>query len=423
MFRKRRLLVSLPRQEGKTELGVRLIKDLITPEETRTALFLAKNKLAAKKAAYEKFMRLFPKTNFEVNTEQVYNKGHVTARCYVDSVDKDPDRIRGGTYHFIHWSEVAFSQFEKGVTVFDVVDKILKPTLRKTNGYAYLESTNNGLNGWHELWHQAEDYGFSTFSLSLSDLVYMGLVSAEEYERLKSDTHPDVFRQEYECEWVTFQGKVYNEFEPQKHVKDIPYPESWQRVIAGIDWGYEDATCVLFAYVKDGVTHVFDEIYLRQKTLEEVLTAIFEHYTKVWHCSSLAAAADHEPARNEELIRRGIPCAPAKKANVLGNRLEIKEKFWRDEILIHPRCKYLLRDLQAAVWDAKKTNEIDESQCTWGHFDAEAALRYLIRELSAFEEEEPTIDPNKFTDNVSSTAWKMRKMREMEINGDYSRGD
>jgi hypothetical protein len=43
-------------------------------------------------------------------------------------------------------------------------------------------------------------------------------------------------------------------------------------------------------------------------------------------------------------------------------------------------------DLKSMEWDSKtKREDANYGKCTWGHYDAEAALRYLIRELSEIE--------------------------------------
>jgi hypothetical protein len=181
-MRERRLLVMLPRQEGKTEIGIRILRSMLDTNETRQCMFLAKSKRSAQKASKEKFKRLFEPNLFKVNTECIINKRNETALCYIESVDKDPDRMRGGTFSMIHWSEVAFSRFEHGVTAQDVVNKILMPTFRKTNGFAYLESTPNGANGWKEIWDNAWDImKAKTIRVSLSMLCEIGLVSLAEY--------------------------------------------------------------------------------------------------------------------------------------------------------------------------------------------------------------------------------------------------
>lgn len=413
LFKKRRLMLSLPRQYGgKTEVGVRVGHDILRRPFPKSALFLAKDKKSGKKATREKFERVFDKKFFEINTEHVYLKKMPTSIGYFDSVDKDPDRIRGGTYSYFHWMEVAFSKIEKGVTITDVFDKVFAPTLQLKDAYALLESTNNGKNGWYDLWCNAKDFGFARLKVGLSDMVYMGLVSEEEYNQVQGRTHPDTFRQEYECEWVTFQGKVYSEFDPVKHVDpDMEGPKDWQMVVSSIDWGYSpSATCVLFAYVKDNTVHIFDEHYKTQE-LAAITAEQIEAKRYYWRINHLSAVADHEADRIEELNRRGIACGLASKANVLGARVQGKELFYFDRIKIHPRCKNLIRDLDAAVWHPKKEGDLDDTQCTWGHFDAEAAFRYLVRELSEMEREEPETNPHAYTDDVSAAAYEIERAR------------
>ena len=418
LLRNRRLMLCLPRQKGgKTELGVRLIHDITRRPFTSSSLFLGKSKTAARKAVREKFLRLFDPSIFSVNTEIVYNKSFKTSQAFIDSVDKDPDRIRGGTYSFIHWSEVAFSKIEAGVTIKDVFDKVIQPTLTETNGYVLLESTNNGKNGWYDIWNMASDFGFTTLRVSLSDMVYLGLVPREEYDRIRATTQPDVFQQEYECEWVTFLGKVYPEFNTGHHIlPDMPGPADWQRVLIAIDWGYTpSATCVLFGYVNEGALYVFDEHYETEELAIKTAEAINKIKAR-WEIKSFAAVADHEQDRIDELNSRGIPCGKAKKVDVLGNRVQIKELFFLNRLFIHPRCKNLIRDLEAALWHPKKSDkgEIDDSQCTWGHFDGEAALRYLVREFSEFEEDKPVENPFAKTDQISATEWALQKQKRID---------
>lgn len=412
-YKHRRLLLALPRQEGKTELGVRILHDITKRPWTSSSLFLAKDKKSGKKATREKFERIFDKRDFNVNTEFVSLKKHTTSAIFMDSVDKEPDRIRGGTYSMIHWSEVAFSKIVQGETIISVYNKVIKPTMSKTNGYCLLESTNNGRNGWYDLWENYRDFGFHRLKISLSDLVYMGLVTPEYYDAMQKDTLPDVFRQEYECEWVSFAGKIYEEFNHKRHIDPhMEGPKEWMMVVSAIDWGYDpSATCILYAYVKDGILHVFDEHY-ELKELGSVTAQRIIEKLGYWNIENHASVADHEGDRIEELNRRGIVCGQANKVNVLGARIGIKELFYFDQIKIHPRCKNLIRDLDSAVWHPKKEGDIDATQCTWGHFDAEAALRYLVRELSQMEREEPLVNPHASLDPVSAMAFDMYQMRQ-----------
>lgn len=354
-------------------------------------------------------MRLFDKKQFEINTEKVYLKSRPDSVIWMESVDKDPDKMRGGTHHYIHWSEVAFSKIEQGETITGVFDKIIQPTLTETDGYVLLESTNNGKNGWYDIWENAEQFGFKKLKFGLSDMVYMGLVSEEEYERIRKQTQVDVFRQEYECEWVSFQGKIYEEL-TNDMLRPVKPPDDKTTTLSGIDWGYDpSATCVLFSYVKDNVLYVYDEIYKKKQLAVDTAQNINEKVAE-YQINRYLATADHEQDRIDELHKRGIMCKKANKVNMLGARISVKELMHQKRLVIDPvRCPYLVKDLTSAVWDVKKEGEIDYSQCTWGHFDAEAALRYLVRELSGYNEVE--IEENPHDDDATRREWQLSRMR------------
>lgn len=419
-FKHGRLLLILPRQYGgKTELGLRLLRDITRRPFPSSSLFLAKDKPSAKKMTYEKFVRLFDKDIFSVNTERTILKEFPTSIIFQGACDKDPSRNRGGTYSFVHWAEVAFAKLEQGETISGLFGKIIVPTLSQTHGMAFLESTCNGMNGWKDIWDDYKSFGFARLRVSFSQMLEMGLVSLEDYEREKNGNHPDIFRQEYECEWVSFRGRAYKELNDDNLWEEMPGPEPWQRVIMAIDWGYHpSATCVLFAYVRDGIIHVFDEFYAKEQRTDQIKEAIFNRL-RFWQAQSYASVADHEQDRIDELNLAGIPCSPANKVDVFGCRMEIKTKLWNNTILINPRtCPYLCKDLEAAVWDDKEDGELDYDECTWGHLDAEGSLRYLVRELGKAETEEPEKNPHHAVDEISAKAWLDRKQRERSLFND-----
>jgi len=400
-FQKKRLLLVLPRQfGGKTELGVRLLHDLTRRPMPSSCLFLAKDQPSGKKATREKFMRIFDPKLFNVNTEQVSLKACPTSVIFKASVDRDPDRNRGGTYSMIHWSEVAFSKIEKGESITSTFDKIFQPTLARREGYAFLETTLNGKNGFYDLWNNYEMYGFSRLKLGLSDYVYMGLLSSTEYDKIQSTTHPDVFEQEFECQFISFQGRAFPEFDKDRHVQSFDGPAEWQTTVAAIDWGYHpSATCVLFAYVRDGITYIYDEHWKLEELAVHTADEIDARKQK-WQIGKMLCVADHDLARIEELNRRKIACGQAKKTNIMGALIQIKEMFYFDTLRVHPRCTHLIRELESATWEPKKGEDIDYSSISQGHGDAIATLRYLVRELSGHEPARALESPHLDTANT-----------------------
>jgi phage terminase large subunit len=411
-FKHRRLILVLSRQYGgKTELGCRLGIDITGRPDTKSSLFLAKDHPSAKKATREKFLRLADPKKFRVNTQQIVSKKCETSALFIGSVDKEPDRLRGGTYAYVHWSEVAFSKIDKGETITGVFEKVVKPTLSLRDGYVLLETTLKGKNEFYDLYNDAKAHRMHILHLGLSKMVEMGLVTREVYEYEKSQYHPDVFRQEFDCEWVSFLGRAYPEFTDRHIDPNMPEPEQWQNLLVAIDWGFRpSATCVLFAYVLNGVLNIYDEHYEMEETPIETSAAIERR--RIRHGGQTTCVADHDPARIVELTRRGIPCANADKTNVMGARMQIKEALYFDKVKIHPRCEMVIRDLAAAAWDDKKDGEIDYSQCSWGHMDGESALRYLIRMLDESENDEPESDSLAMFDSVTESAYGSKRLPE-----------
>lgn len=406
----------LPRQEGKTELGVRFLHDLTSRKNHSAALFLAKDSPSRKKMSKEKFDRLFSRDTFNVNTEGVTLKANTQSYIMLGSVDKDPDKNRGGTWAMIHWAEVAFSKLEKGETIPDFWEKVLMKTLSKYDGYALLESTPNGSNSWRDLWDDAERLGFRTLRVSYSQMREMGLISEEKFQAERLSMHPDIFRQEMECEWVTFQGKAYPEMDDDNLWPNMPRPEPWQVIVFGIDWGYNpSATCVLFAYIRDGIIYVFAEMYATHQGPERTRDGIDERQ-RYWNVplTQFVGTADHEEDRTQVLLDFGLEVGKADKRSTFGSRMKVKERLYFKTLVIDPvNCPNLMKDLQAAVWDQKKDGEIDYTQCTWGHFDAEAALRYLIEECTGNERLKPIKNPHE-GDTNSTAAWRDIKRLERD---------
>lgn len=392
LFRHRKVLAMLPRQEGKTELGVRFSREIIAhPSEVRQALMLAKSRDSLKRMSREKILRIFGEEVFKGDTIKVINRLNPASTLWLESVDKRPDKIRGGTYHYIHWPEVAFSEFDFGVTAMQIFNRVVAPTTRQTNGYVFMESTPNGPNGWKDIWDQAKELGFVRIKMPLSLLVELGVRSQEEFGRLRKNMARLEFLQEYECEFVTFQGLVFEELLEHHIWEEMPGPKEHHRVGFAIDWGWNpSATCVLFAYLLHGRMCIFDEIYGKELRLDQT-EALIKDKLNAWQVSRGMASGvgDHDPLRIDAMVRAGLQVGECSKTDVLGARMDIKTLLAQDKLYIHPRCKNLLRDLQTAPWDLKKHGEIDYKKCPDGHFDGEAAARYLVRMFRNMHQDEP----------------------------------
>ncbi len=388
LFKHKRLMLVLPRQYGgKTETGVRLTRDLTGRPFTKTSLFLAKDKKSAKRATREKFMRLFEKEIFSVNTENFYLKACPSSCGYIESVDKEPDKLRGGTYAFIHWSEAAFSKIEQGFTIDDVYQKVINPTTSQTDGYVLIESTLNGKNQFYDLWEDYKARGFHRVIIPFWMMVEMGLVTEEIYLMEKAQYSPLVFQQEFECEFVSFIGRSYPEADAC--ITNVIPPRPFDKIVYAIDWGYHpSATSVLFAYKRGEKVCIFKELYAHKERAPETAIEIQQVFD-IYGVTNTMGTADHEEDRVDDLNDANIHVGKAKKTGVFGTRMLLKNLMHRGVLEIDREgCPNLIRELDICEWDGKKDGDIDFSKDSRGHFDGEASLRYLIREFFDIDEDD-----------------------------------
>lgn len=424
LFKYKRLMLVLPRQYGgKTETGIRLMRDLTGRPFTKTSLFLAKDKNSAKRATREKIMRLFEKELFSVNTENFYLKAVPSSCGFIESVDKEPDKLRGGTYSYIHWSEVAFSKIEQGFSLDDVYQKVINPTTSQTDGYVLLESTLNGKNQFYDLWEDYKDRKFHRLVVPFWMMVEMGLISEEIYLHEKSQYSELVFQQEFECEFVSFIGRSYPEADAC--ITNVIPPRPFDKCVYAIDWGYHpSATSVLFAYKKGEKVIIFKELYKHKQRAPETAVEMQQVFD-IYSITNSMGTADHEEDRVDDLNDANISVSKAKKTGVFGTRMLLKNLMHRGLIEIDREgCPNLIRELDICEWDGKKDGDIDYSKDSRGHFDGEASLRYLIREFFDIDEDQEPEDEKlvKLPGEQARREHVMKQQLLFEENDDNSWG-
>lgn len=411
------LALMLPRQVGKTHLGIWMVREVMRQNTNTQALFLAKDFPSIQRNTQEKFLKLFPEEEFEVsskgvrhpNPSQHKNRGY----CFLSGVDKNPHKIRGGTMGIVHWSEVAFSRFEQGSSFRTVHETVVLPTISRTDGYYLMESTPFGTNFWKDFWED-DSNNFTKVKFPLELCIALGAITRDQADKMERAMHPDVFKQEMLCDFVTFMGKIYKEYDPEKHDAKIDGPEPHERIVVGMDIGTTAAFVALFAVWRKGKLCIFDQIY-QDGLRPDQMAAMLEERLRFWKIESrrVACYTDHDIEVVEELQRRKIPVDLADKVDRFACRLDLKSAFHFDQINLEPiRCEKLKKEVGAATWSETKTDEMEERGDPNGHhWDSEAALRYLWRG-SKLEVEAPEHKPEHVEKNVDDAVeWQMREER------------
>lgn len=158
------------------------------------------------------------------------------------------DSAVGRSYDFIIFDEAAISS--KGGDAFNIQ---LRPTLDKPNSKALFISTPRGANWFQDFYRR----GFSDETILSQWCSIHGTwkdnprASEQDIAEARANNSPAFFKQEYEADFATFEGQIYDSFEYDEHVfsdqaiYDRLMTDKSCEGILGIDPGYRDPTALV----------------------------------------------------------------------------------------------------------------------------------------------------------------------------------
>lgn len=178
--------------------------------------------------------------------------------------------------------------------------KYIRPTLADFGGWSYFSSTPEGKNWFYRLWQQSQDPYNSDWAgwrmpAWVNHHVYRQPTDEndvrwliEEQRRTGESAHkiakgraaqgnplkidseilssineltPEAFLQEIAADFTEFVGRVFKEFDEEKHVTDLTFNPGWQ-TFAAVDYGFHNPNVWLLIQVGPwGEINVLDEIY------------------------------------------------------------------------------------------------------------------------------------------------------------------
>lgn len=280
------------------------------------------------------------------------------------------DSCVGRSYDLIIFDEAALTD---GMEAFNVS---LRPTLDKPNSKALFISTPRGKNNWFS---KLFDRGFSDqfpewFSVKATwkDNPRMSESDVAEARRSMSDAE---FRQEYEADFSTFEGKIWQL--DDSCVKDFSLNLKKCDVFAGLDLGYRDPTamCVIAYSWEDEMFYVLDE-YLDN---EEVTSGHAKNIKKLidkWGIDYIYIDSANQQQRYDFAQEYDIPTNNAKKS-LLDGIGYVASLADNDKIVVDPGLYHVLYAFDQYQWDPNQ-NLIKEKPV---HNDASHmadALRYAL---------------------------------------------
>ncbi len=285
------------------------------------------------------------------------------------SADK-PHNLRGWGVDFLVMDEAAFVSEEAW-------KEALRPALADKKGQAVFIGTPAGKNWFYELFARGmddEQESYKSFRFSSKTNPHF---PEEEWEEVKSELPEEVFKQEFQAEFIERAGMVYPEWNRNEHVC-VPFeiPPNWY-VYGGVDFGYTNPFAVVWAAIDpEGNYYIIDEYYERGRTMNEHIQNIKNRTYKV----NMFYADPSGPQYMAELQRRGLYVGPGNRDVVVGiNR--VAELLKTNKLKVFSTCDNVIEEFEHYSWESKKRGsrgDLSKEKVKKQDDHSMDALRYLV---------------------------------------------
>lgn len=300
-------------------------------------------------------------------------------------VDKRPNGLRGNALDLIILDEAAF------IDNLDYIYKsvIIPATTHRPNCRIIIISTppNTPSHSFVDYAHRAE----AENCYQVFDIYQNPMLDIKDHERLKRECggeNSTTWRREYLCQFITDEDLSIIPEWRDDYIAEVPrdhYFEVYHRYIA-MDLGVKDFTVALYGYYNFKMAKLIieDEFKLHGPSMTTQILAdkIRSHEKELWgELPVYRRVCDNNwPLFVQDLASiHSLSFISTSKDTLEIMINELKLLINEGRVLIHPRCKQLIGCLKYGVWSSNK--RIFARSETYGHFDALAALIYLVRNL------------------------------------------
>lgn len=289
---------------------------------------------------------------------------------------------------------------DEGRDVDDIdvlIDSVIMPALFSADGHLYITSTpadtrSHPLYRYHQ---QAAAEGW-LIKLTIWDAnrldphVYkLPLIEEWKAETLKSVDGEDVWKREYECDWVINKSRAAVPEWNGSYIRDMkrdPYYQFYDHYIA-IDWGYYDFTAIGFGtwMYRDACLQIESELTFSGTDVRSDLIsdAIARQAVKLWgdDWTATQVSDSADPILINELNQHPrMSFVPVHKMNTLESMLDqFRVLVNQGKIIVSPQCPMTTHGLANGVWDDKRA-KLDQDVFA-RHFDHLMQLVYMTRSL------------------------------------------
>lgn len=299
------------------------------------------------------------------------------------SNSKSYNNLRGKKFKRVSVDEAAFVD-----DLDELVEGVCLPSIFDSNGVLRLSSSAPELpdHPFDTYYNQAVEGGYAA-QFTIYDAGYP-LEMIEEWAKEYGGKDSARFKREFLCQSVIDPERRIIPDWREEFEKESTRPMLWQftdRYMA-MDIGTDDKTVNLFAYYDFEKARVVveDEIAMNgpDMTTQKLADAIKEKKATLWGDGLVY----RHVADNNNLIllqdlaaMHGMAFQPTSKDSLAAMVNKVRMWVSTGRVYVHPRCTQLIGCLRNGIWDTRR-EEFARAKA-FGHFDALAALVYLIRNI------------------------------------------
>lgn len=271
-----------------------------------------------------------------------------------------------------------------------VLRDILMPQTLTTGGKTLLASSpaRTPAHDFTEISRECEVDGYFQ-KFTIYDNPSISQATRDLYAKESGGYESTTWLREYECKDVVDESLAIIPEWKDEYIKEIPRDEyyGYYHKYVGMDLGRIDQTALVLGpwLFRDATLYIEDEIIMEGTTwtTETLKSELLKKEKELW--------GEQKPFRrisdnnNPHLINDLSSLYNVWFMQTDKDALEamvnaVRELVARGQLIVHPRCTNLIGCLRWGVWDQKRKG-FDRSK-KLGHFDALAALIYLVRNLA-----------------------------------------
>ena len=175
------------------------------------------------------------------------------------------------------------------------------------------------------------------------------------------------------------EGNVYYAFDREKNVKEIDEKVKVGQIRIGMDFNVNPMTATI-SYYTNGIFYVFDEIYLNNSDTFKMANELKNRgYIGTIYPDSTGANRKTSGKSDHEILREsGFYIESTRNPFVTDRVNNFNRLLGEGRVIISPKCKMLINDLEKVVWKGKDLDEGKDKSLT--HISD--ALGYTLWSLS-----------------------------------------